>query len=253
MSTAKDRSLNIEAFIVSWPGQHANAGAIARQLGQYLPSTTIVYSDADPVVDFGVACRLLRRPNELFWTDKFTACLDGSRGDLMLVIHADCTCEDWEGLVSACLEAYRKYPALGVWAPRIFGAGFDIAHTQIARIEGSRLVIVAQTDAIVFAIPRAIIDRMRVANYAGNVYGWGIGWMIVSSAYCRNMFAAVDESSDVHHSTVRGYSPDAARAQMTEFLRQLSLPEKLQHLILESHIERLRMTSRAGPCPKTNG
>ena len=85
----------IHVFIISWAGQHDKAASIAGAVRGVAGKVSLVYSDPDPNLALEVDCSLIRRPDELFWGDKFRACLDAFDADLMLVIHADCKCEDW--------------------------------------------------------------------------------------------------------------------------------------------------------------
>lgn len=227
----------LHIFIVSWAGQHANAARIAESLSGAADRLSIVYSDPDLALIPDAGCESIRRPNELYWGDKFKACLDACDEDLMLVIHADCQCDDWKGMAGKCREAHRKINNLGVWAPLVDWTPFDIANTVIATIDRSPLRVVAQTDAIVFSLSRPVADRMRRADYEKNIYGWGIPWMFVACAFSNNMLAVVDESVPVKHPQGRGYDENAARSQMNEFLQQLSPAELVQYRLLKSHIE----------------
>lgn len=106
--------MDVRVFIISWAGKHENAAAIARDLDGMRDRLAIVYSDPDPDVGPSADCSMIRRPNELFYSDKFLACLDHGDADLTLVLHADCSCTDWQGLVDKCLAAFRTVPKLGV-------------------------------------------------------------------------------------------------------------------------------------------
>ena len=50
---------------------------------------------------------------------------------------------------------------------------WGLERTEIDKIPESSFSIVAQTDGIVVGLTRQIVDRMRKANLANNVYGWG--------------------------------------------------------------------------------
>lgn len=239
--------MNLSIFIISWVGQHEKAAAIAQALDAWRDRTAIVYSDPDPAVEPQAACRRLRRPNDLFWSDKFLACLEASENDLMLVLHADCHCDDWAGLVRKCQQAFASIPRLGKWAPLMRGCYFEIEATRLGRINHTSLSMAANTDAICFAIAPAISARMRRADYSDNTYGWGIAWMMTTAAHCNNMIVAVDESIEVRHPPERGYRDDDALAQMNRFLKQLSVQETAQFILLNHYItSRKRQLKNAG-------
>lgn len=231
----------LHVFVVSWAGQHDNAVAVADEVNNVADKVSIVYSDPDPARTLSSHADLIKRPNELFWGDKFRACLDACNADFMLVIHADCSCDDWAALVRKCRSALSKNPQVGVWTPLIDGTFLNIPRMQIVSIKPASLSIVAQTDAIVFALSSPVIARMKRADYSGNIYGWGIDDMAAAYAFSHNKLVVGDSSVGVTHPRSRGYSTRDAIAQKTEFLKQLTLAEVVQHRLLRSYI-----TARTG-------
>jgi len=228
--------LSIHVFIISWAGQHANAVQIANQIRGYASRVSIVYSDPDPAYTPAADCELLKRPDKLFWGDKFKACLDACNFDLMLVIHADCTSSDWPALVQTCHSTMDNNPVIGVWAPLIKGANMVLSKSHIVSIQASPLSIVAQTDAIVFALSASVIQRMKTANYEQNVYGWGIDDMAAAYCYSHNLIVVVDRSISVMHPELCGYSRKQAALQKAGFMKQLSFMETIQNRLLWSCI-----------------
>lgn len=229
----------LDIFIISWSGQHERAARIAADLAQSPHPVTIVYSDPDPSVTPIAPCKQVRRPNELFWGDKFKACVDSSNSDQMMVIHADCDTPNWVELVTKGLEVTRSMPHGGMWAPLIEGTPWPLQRTELATLANSPLSIVAQTDALVFCITRSLVERMRSASYSENIYGWGIDWMLVSHAYAAGGLVVVDRSALIRHPyEQRGYPEGTAQSQMEQFLRQLSLNEFVQYTLLNSYVNR---------------
>ena len=223
--------MNPQIFIISWTGQHENAAHIARELLDLTSNISIVYSDTDPELEIDVPCRLIKRPNELYWGDKFKACLDACGDDPMLVIHADCTFVDWKALFRRNIEVVTKFPFVGVWAPKIDWVGWKIETHTIMPINKD-LVAVGRTDGIVFYLSPRIIKRMRHANYSKNVFGRGIEVMFVLAAYMRGMIAVIDKSIEVKHPQASGYSEKEAHVQFTEFLKQLDIREEIQRRLI---------------------
>lgn len=218
---------NIHVFIISWRGQHNRAAQIANNLSGRLNKIAIVYSGPDAEILDGLDCQLIRRDDHLFWADKFRACLDHcDPQDIMLVIHADCTCDDWGQLIDKCRQAHARIEDLAVWSPKLRGTPWRLERTRMRRIEGSECTIVAQTDGLVFALSPAIAERMRSADYSENFYGLGIDWLFVCAAYARHQLAVVDESILVHHALSRGYSSKEARAQKHVFLKTQLTPDE---------------------------
>jgi hypothetical protein len=229
----------INIYIISWKGFHENAMKISERLKNKSANIRIIYSDPDPYFFIDKDFKSIKRPNELFWGDKFEACLSNCDSDFMLIIHADCECDDWENLYERCKSAILSYPVIGVWAPLINWVQIELEKTRIFKIESTSLNIVAQTDAIVFCLSRPIINRLKLARYKENIYGWGIDTMAVNCAYVNNMIAVIDDGVLVSHPKSRGYPTELALPQCNEFLKQLTLNEVIQNKLLWAHIQLL--------------
>jgi len=228
----------IHVFIISWKGKHEDAVFIANKISLVANKITIVYSDPDPDFLLDVPYVLIKRPNDLFWADKFQSSLYTCNDDIMLVIHADCKCDDWEGLVIRCNEIFSRNKDIGVWAPKIEGTPHYLQRTKIASInyKDLSLSLVAQTDGIVFALSQPILNRMKKVNYANNKYGWGIDWIFCCAAYAFNLLVVVDEKYTVIHSLQRGYDTRQAFLDMHTFLKQLTSIEFIQYRLLSSYL-----------------
>jgi hypothetical protein len=227
---------SIHIFIISWPGQHDSAALIASELSNVIGKVSIVYSDPDPNFQFDIETDLIRRPNELFWADKFEACLLNCDSDFLMVIHADTSCHDWGLLVNKCYQTMSTNEKIGAWAPHITETHFNLSVNRIADIANSSLSIVAHLGGVVFCISSPIVSRMKQANYENNLYGWGIIWMFVAHIYTRSMIAVIDKSISVKHSEVTGYNSNEAAQQRQVFLRQLTLNESVQYVVLNQYI-----------------
>ena len=228
----------LHTFIISWKGQHTRAAAIAAAVAGTSDTVSIVYSDPDPHTAPEADCRLIRRDDSLFWADKFSAVLEHLPADAgqLLVIHADCDCDDWAGLVAGSRAAHREHPRIAVWAPLITVTPYPLKHTLLGRFFDTPMKLVAQTDGIVFSLSKAAIARMRAVDYRGNLYGWGIDWVFMSFAYANKLFAVVDPRVRVRHPESHGYSQRNALAMMQDFLKQLGPSEYVQYALLSSHI-----------------
>ena len=223
-------------FIISWAGQHHNAILIADKLAMDGWSVNIIYSDPDPTLTLVGPWISTKRPNDLFWADKFKACLENFHSNLMLVIHADTQCDDWSLLVKKCLETMDANSSIGVWAPLIDNTPFHVDKTTIAKIAQTRLHIVCQTDGLIFCLRSSIVDRMRQVNYSKNTYGHGIDFIFIAHTYSSGMLAIVDTSLPIKHASKRGYDSTDATNNMSEFLNEhFTFPEHSQHIILWSY------------------
>ena len=187
----------------------------------------------------------MRRDNKLFWSDKFEACLDEcADNDIMLVIHADCNCDDWVEMLARCRSAFAHMKDMAIWAPRLTGTPWRLEGTRIQRIAGTKYSIVAHTDGIVFALDPALYPRMKQANYSDNLYGLGIDWLFMCAAHACGMIAITDEGVVVHHPISRGYSSKEAQAHMDTFMAQLREDELEAYTKLNTHINRRRLYTK---------
>jgi hypothetical protein len=230
---------SIHTFVISWFGKHENAARIAKAVASTSSSVTVVYSDPDRNLSRKFSCPSIRRPNDLFFSDKFQACIDSCDADIILIIHADCHCDHWYKVPERCKRAFEQIPNIGVWAPLIDFNDWGVQRTEIDKIPNSPFSIVAQTDAIVFGLTRKIVDRMRKANLGGNIYGWGIDLMYNYYTYSVGKISVVDRSLFVHHPRGTEYLMEAATAELCEFVKQLTPAERTQSALLDA-IVRLR-------------
>lgn len=235
---------SIHVFIISWMNQHQNATSIANKLSPAADHVSIVYSDPDPHLFIDTECEAIKRPNNLFWGDKFKTCLDTCQSKLMLVIHADCICDDWQHLVTKCVTDFKENQQIAVWAPFVSGSSHPLETTQIFQLPDSPLYVTAQTDGLVFCLSRHSQERMRKADYSENVYGWGIDWLFNAHAFSTNRLVVVDSSISVKHPKERGYETRDARSQKEAFLKQFSPTEMAQLRMSQSHMNIRRQASK---------
>lgn len=225
----------MQIFIISWHGRHDNACVIAGEICKSSDRVAIVYSDPDPNFSLDAPCPAIRRSNNLYWEDKFKACLDATEDDGVLVIHADCDCDDWGLLLRKCDDARSRFINIGVWAPNIFGTYWNIGVSKLVRIDESSLYISAMTDGIVFYISPIIVERMRSVNYGENLYGWGIDGLFCAASHAAGLLVLIDSSIDVRHPMGAGYDTRQANTMLNKFLSQFSTPELIQYMVHTSY------------------
>jgi hypothetical protein len=231
-------SPDIHIFIISWKGQHKNAAFIANQLNDINDQVSIVYSDPDPEYTLKANCKLIKRSNDLFWGDKFKACLDNCESENMLIIHADCKYDDWINLVIKYDKAIKKIPKLAVWSPEINYTFFSTELTSLLSVNNTEYEIVCYIDGIVFGFSKIIQNRMQLARYEDNKFGWEIDRMIACFALSMNKLLIIDKSIQVEHPKNRGYSKSDAQKQGQFFHNeQFSSSEKVYGQLIQSYIE----------------
>lgn len=234
--------LSIQIFIISWSGKHDSAIRIANDLSKVISPKhiNIVYSDKNFEFVPNVSCNLIKCSNELFWEDKFKTSLDNCQADNMLVIHADCTCDDWAALATRCQLIMNNKPDVGIWSPLTYGTFLSLPKTKILDFTNTSLSLVAAIDLIVFCISKPVQKRMKKYKYGDDIYGWGIFSAINSYVLANNQFAIVDKSISVHHDDkVQGYSKEKAKKGKISSLSQLSIFELIQYELIMDKLHRI--------------
>lgn len=233
--------IKTDIFIISWFGQHENAVKIAGEVAGDGRRVTIVYSDPDDKLQLSCHCLTLRRPNNLYFGDKLRACLSEFDADVFLLIHADCTSDSWQAVVSQCERTFMENPRVAIWSPEIDYSWYNLDKIWVADTRVAQFKIVAHTDSIVWGLRPGVVERLKKADYNKNIYGWGAASMAAAFAFANKMYAALDCSVKVYHPSPRGYPTDAAARQRLEFLNQLTEPEFIQLTLLQSHMAAQRM------------
>jgi hypothetical protein len=182
-------------------------------------------------------CQLIKRPNELFWEDKFKACLDACEDNPILVIHADCTCDNWAQLVQSCIDANTRFKNIGVWAPQIEGTYMHLSFSRIFKIKNSSLNISALTDGIVFYLSPQIVRRMRKVKFGNNPLGWGIDGLFCAASNVMNKLVVIDEAVKVFHDQKRGYDTFTAKLMLDSFLNEYSPRERVEYELLRAYLK----------------
>lgn len=225
-------------FVISWANQHEKANLISNTISNAGFKVFIVYSDPNPDFIFtNATCEIIRRPNELFWEDKFKTCIEAANNSGILVIHADCHCEDWALLVKRCAEVNLNSKDIGVWSPQITGSPYELNVSGILKIKKTQLVLSARTDGIVFYLSPSIVRRMQRVSFGKNKYGWGIASLFCATSHVQNKLIIIDTAIKVFHPLgKRGYDGSAAQLLKNDFINQFSIRERLMYELFQSHV-----------------
>jgi hypothetical protein len=223
----------IEIVIMSWLGLAPRARAIAAALEPAGASRMrVVYSLESPdAPDETGPGEWIRVPNTHFFGRKFARSIEASEADVLLVIQSDAGCESWPELFERCRSAFEEQPDLGIWAPAIDFTPWAPRQVDLGPIAGS-LTQVAQTDGVVLAVSRRVVDRLRTLDYSSNNIGWGIDSIAIAFSYAYGMLVVRDNSVTVGHPWTRSYGSREARAQWSVFLEQMTDRERNAHRLL---------------------
>jgi hypothetical protein len=227
--------LKLNIYVISWPGFHEKAAAIAKDLmlahGRDL---AVVYSSLEGEPEPKFPCRAIKRPQALFWADKFRACVDDAKSGNLMVIHADCTTASWNKLIARCRKAFEQVKEMGVWSPLISGSRHELKYVELSEIDGTDYAIVAQSDAIVFALAAPIVDRIRRLDYSQNLLGWGIDTIMNCCCHCLGWLSLIDRGVAVTHPQGSGYTQADAVQQFFTFIQQMTAHERAVYRFMQA-------------------
>ena len=229
--------MNIQVFIISWKDQHENAVTIYEQILALQVPVRIIFSDPNSSYNFPPEILVIRRENQLFWGDKFKACMEFADLKNTLIIHADCTYKNWAELLLGFNIAINNIPQLGVYAPITDFTSFPVKRTSIMELQNTVYTAVCFIDCIVFGISTEVLKRMKSLNYDQNIPGWGIAWILASFSLTTSKFLIIDNSIKINHPKSRGYNSEDALEQMSHFLMQATNSERVLINLIRNHLE----------------
>jgi hypothetical protein len=219
--------MKTHAFIISWTGMHENSQLIATQLSGHVDRVTIIYSDRDESLEISGDFEAVKVSNEWFWSKKFEKCLDLCDSDLLILIQGDATCSNWGELPGKCKADFIAHPLIGVWAPLIEKIFFPVQEAMMGVSNNSSLIVVSETDGVVFAIPAIIQNLLKKIDYNQSKYGWGIEMAMCAYAYANRLIAVVNQDIKVTHPDGSGYPREDALKEVMSIINQLPVHEKL--------------------------
>lgn len=231
--------MEIHVFIISWPGWDEAARKIYEEIKSFLNRVHVIYSckTAGPIP---MGDDWIEVPNEFFFGRKFRACLDFFQGDVFFLIQADAVAKDWKEIIDECAKNIIEDNRVGIWVPYIDYSYWNNPLTHIARTSAT-CDIVCQTDGIVVAYSKSIIERLKVLDYECNNIGWGIDWVAICHAYSKGLIAVKNNSVMICHPKGSGYSHPDAERQMAGFLSQMSSLEFMIFDEINKYIDQKRV------------
>ncbi len=170
--------------------------------------------------------------NTKYFGLKFAAALADCASDVLLIIQADALFADWSQIVDCCQARFGQRPQLGLWAPRVDYTPWTPERVDIRLVGDQGLTAVAQTDGVVLAFSRAVMDRLRQLDYGCNNLGWGIDWMAICHCYVHGLEVLREDDQTIMHPPSRGYGWRDAVLQSRKFMRQMNEQEQAMFQIL---------------------
>jgi hypothetical protein len=178
--------------------------------------------------------------NSAYFGRQFEKTVEVFDGDVLLQIAADTTTESWPDMAARCAACYRSTPNLAVWSPDIDGTTWPNSRVFLYQTSDPNLIGIVQTDCIVWAMSREIVEFLKPLDYGRTPLGWGIDWAAIAHAYSNNQRVLRDLSVKVHHRIGgSGYDRTEADRQKNHFLSALSDDDRIQLLMMSGVIDAL--------------
>jgi hypothetical protein len=222
----------VHAIIYSWPRLHENAFAIATALTGHAAHVSVVACTDEPLVH-DPAIEVFLLDNSCFFGRQFEKTIEVFDGEVLLQIAADTSTDSWPALATQCAQRFQANPSLGVWTPDIDGTTWPNERVLLYQTADPTLVGVVQTDCIVWALRRSIVEYLRTLDYGMTPLGWGIDWAAIAHAHANNLRVMRDLGVKIHHRIGgSGYDRFEADRQRNEFLSRIPDDDKVQLYLL---------------------
>lgn len=232
--------MKLHTVIISWQGQEENAKHIADCVAGHTDFLSVIYSNAENQDQTGSG-NWHKVPNDWFYGKKFHQALQLNQGDIHLQIQADARSNDWPNVLRHCKQTFISTPNVGVWTTETDHTPWPTKRVSICPYpHNPDLLLVTQTDGIVWALSRQLIQWLAKMDYDSNNLGWGMDWAAAAHAYSNNLLVVRDTRVLINHPVGRGYGKEEARKQMDLFLLQLTPTEVSVKKLLECWIESTR-------------
>ena len=230
-------SLPLHAVVISWEGFGEKARAIAQALEGAVERITVIYSNKAGTPENGPGT-WVQVPQSCYFGAKFQTSLDlVDDTETMLQIQADAHSDDWPALAAACRQCFAQHGNIGIWTPDINWTPWPSEVVGRGLVWQTNLLMVDQTDGIVWAIHPTLYPALRALDYTRNNLGWGIDWIALLETRKLNKMAVRDLSIKVQHPKTRGYHNAEAAQHMKNFIGQLVVQDQLAILALHDKLE----------------
>lgn len=219
---------NVHAIIYSWPKAHENAFGIAAALRGSVARTSVVACSDEPI-PHDPSIEVFQLDNSAYFGRQFEKTIEVFDGDILLQIAADTATASWAALAQRCAQRFQAIPILGVWTPDIDGTTWPNERVALYETQDPTLIGVVQTDCIVWAMRRSIVDYLKTLDFSETPLGWGIDWAAIAHAHANKLRVLRDLGVKVHHRIGgSGYDRLEADRQRNAFLSRIPDEDKVQ-------------------------
>lgn len=217
--------MSISIFIICWPGVEENAREIASRLSSHRQNVFVIYSKRNNAGSEHGPGTWINTPDSWYYGRKLDFILSLNLvSDVILQIHADVTCADWNFLVNRCEATFSQIEKVGIWGPLVDGTYWTDERVCTGCIERAdqSFLNVTITDTMVWAISSGVQEFLRSTNLTQNNHGWGVDWAASAYAYSNNLLVVRDKGVQVKHPMGTGYSSIVAAEEEKAYLSELN-------------------------------
>lgn len=229
--------MEIEAFIFSWNKVHKNVSGLVPILEKFNFENLYVISSGKHPYSYEKA-KLIEISSDSFYGNQFHAATTLFKGDLMLQVQGDVTCEFKIDLEHRLREIFLN-PEIAIWTPEI---NFTSWNEDVAgyKVDGNRyfnrkldsdieLKDFMNPDSTFWAIRSWIISEYKNLPLHNSHFGWGIDITLAAIAFLGETRVVRDSLVNVKHPRGTGYNQDLAIEEWLSLFERL--PNDIKILI----------------------
>ena len=225
----------IHAIVFCWPGKVREAQHISASVAASADKVTVIDASADPVENIA-NCDWIKISPDAYFGHQFMHAIRVFEHDVMLQIQADASHPDWSNVVETCRRRFGQISDLGIWGPDIDFTTWPTQRVRLFETADPQLVGVVQSDCIVWALRRPVVEFLKQFDYTKNNLGYGIDWAAIAYCYANKTRVLRDLSLRVLHPMGSGYNREEAHRQMWGFINQMGQSEKVQFALLWAYL-----------------
>jgi hypothetical protein len=227
----------LHAVVYAWPRVKSQAQHILDAVSPHVHRASVVLCADDPL-ERGANDNVYLLGGGAHFGEQFAKAIEIFDGDVLLQIAADVTAPSWSRVAGQCAARFQAMPNLGLWSPDIDGSVWPTSQVAFYQTQDPDLFGVLQTDTLVWAMRKGVVDYLKTLDYALTPLGDGIDWAAAAHAYANKLRVMRDLSVRVSHPVGAGHDRLEADRRMTPFLASLPDDEKIQLSLLLSAMKR---------------
>lgn len=221
--------MKIDTFIFNWRGQYSKTIEKLAQFKKLGIQANVINSDEAHNDEINVNQGWFNVGEDAYYTAQITKAIELFDGDILFLIQADASYDDWKKLIDDAVM-YKKWYNWGVFAPNVDYTWYDSTRTDIVnvKLEHDNLREVACTDCTCWFIDKTIIDAFKARTIDMTPYHMGWGWDILFPAltFLDKRHVLRDYSHTIKHPEGTNYNKNQAEEEMRALFEALPVDLK---------------------------